>query len=160
MYRSTVGHGRQFGNHHCGNPKSIGCTTDFQSGHPMAVREHVHPDAPSVARTQIRAVGHAAGRSQWAAGSAGAEAARARSPPRSGPSRLGPARRVPVTVRGMAPTPLHRRRAGGLRPPARRIAQAPPPRPLKEEIMKTPHCTSATTHLEMPCWTSWTEVVP
>jgi hypothetical protein len=80
MYRGTVGHGRQFGNHHGGNPKHIACTTDFQSGRPMAVRVHV----PPVAVRKVCAVGDVTGRRHRAAGgSAGAAAARARSPPRS-----------------------------------------------------------------------------
>ena len=81
-YRGMAGHRLQFGKLHSGNPNNRACTTDFQSGHLMAVRVHIPPDVVPVAGRKVRAAGQRPGRSHPAgACPVVTEAARARAPP-------------------------------------------------------------------------------
>ena len=142
-YRSTARHVQCLRDNRGGNPKVTACTTDFQNGDLMATGEHRPPGVSLVAGTRIRADRHAAARSQLAAGRL----------VRTGAARAPPMARQ-VTARVCTPgdrdDPYTSAGPVGCvhRPGLPR--KSPPPKPSKEEIMETPHCTSATAVLGMP----------
>jgi hypothetical protein len=110
----------------------------------MATSEHVPRGVCLVTRMKIRADRHTAGRSQLTAARFVLTKA-ARAPP-ARPASHGPS----PHAKAIATAP--KTRVGPVeathRPDVPRMS--PPPKPSKEEIMETPHCTSATAVLGMP----------